>query len=67
MDTALLDGLEDQRPVDRIEFNFRKLVKKHLAALLEAKRIYWKQRATIRWVKFGMKILNTFKLLLLFV
>jgi hypothetical protein len=50
---TLLDSLEDQRPLDRVEFNFRKLVKKHLATLLEAKRVYWKQRATIRWVKFG--------------
>jgi hypothetical protein len=28
-------------------------VKKHLAKHLEAKRVYWKQRATIRFVRFG--------------
>jgi mannosylglycoprotein endo-beta-mannosidase len=50
---AMLDGLEDQRPLSRVEHNFRNIVKKHLQKLLEAKRIYWKQRSTIRWVKFG--------------
>lgn len=50
---ALLDGLEDQRVLSLVESNFRKLVKAHLQKLLEAKRIYWKQRSTIRWVKFG--------------
>lgn len=58
---APLDGLEDQRPLDKTEFNFRKLVKKHLSDLLEAKRIYWKQRATIRWVKFGDENSNIFQ------
>jgi hypothetical protein len=49
---ALLDGLEDARYLSLIESNFRKIVKRHLAQLLEAKRIYWKQRATMRFVKF---------------
>ena len=31
----------------------KRLVKDHLASLLEYKRIYWKQRNTVRWVKFG--------------
>lgn len=35
----LLDGLEDQRSLSRMELNFRNLVKEHLAALLESKRI----------------------------
>lgn len=29
------------------------MVKKHIASLLEIKRIFWKQRSTVRWVKFG--------------
>jgi hypothetical protein len=40
---ALLDGLEEQRPLSIIESNFRKLLKCHLISLLEAKRTYWKQ------------------------
>lgn len=49
----LMDGLEEQRPLSRLEFAFRKLVKRHLAILLESKRLYWKQRNTIRWVTLG--------------
>jgi hypothetical protein len=48
---ALLDGLEDQRPLSRLEHNFRSLVKWHLSKLLESKRFYWKRRNTVRWVK----------------
>ena len=36
----LLDGLEDQRPLLELETSFRRLVKSHLANLLESKRIY---------------------------
>lgn len=43
---ALLDGLEDQRPLGVLESAFRRVVQKHLADLLEAKRLYWKQRNT---------------------
>lgn len=50
---SLLDGLEDQRPLSGLEAIFRKIVKKYLSGLLEAKRIYWKQRNTARWVRFG--------------
>lgn len=50
---ALLDGLEDQRPLSQPESSFRRLVRAHLLNLLEAKRVYWKQRNTARWVKFG--------------
>lgn len=49
----MLDGLEDQRPLVRIERNFKNRLKEHLLNLIEAKRIYWRQRATIRWVRFG--------------
>lgn len=36
-----------------MERNFRKAVKLHLAKLLEAKRLYSKKRATVRWFTFG--------------
>ena len=45
-----MDGLEDQRALSELEVAFIGLVKNHLASLLESKRIYWKQRNTIRWV-----------------
>jgi uncharacterized protein YaaR (DUF327 family) len=48
-----MDGLEEQRTLSDLETTFRKLVKNHLASLLESKRIYWKQRNTVRWVKLG--------------
>jgi hypothetical protein len=35
-----------------IERNFRKHLNVHLLNLLEAKKTYWHQRATIRWVRF---------------
>jgi hypothetical protein len=50
---ALMDGLEEQRPLSPLESRFRTLVKKNLADLLEAKRIYWKQRNTVRWITLG--------------
>lgn len=39
---SLLDILEDQRQLSGLESAFRRVVVKHLADLLEAKRIYWK-------------------------
>jgi hypothetical protein len=50
---ALLDGLEDQRLLSVAEANFRKILKKHQGKLIEAKRIYWRKRANIRWAKLG--------------
>jgi hypothetical protein len=52
---AILDGLEEQRFLSNLESSFRRLVKQYLAKLLEAKRVYWKQRNTARWVLLGMK------------
>jgi mannosylglycoprotein endo-beta-mannosidase len=49
----LLDELEENRPLFRVEFNFRKLVKLHLEELLLAECNYWKKRCTIRWIKQG--------------
>jgi hypothetical protein len=50
---AFLDGLEEARPLPSLEADFKKIVKQHWALLLEAKRTYWKQRATIIFFKFG--------------
>jgi hypothetical protein len=36
-----------------MEKNFREELRVHLLILMESKRVYWKQRSTIRWVKFG--------------
>lgn len=49
----LMDGLEDQRPLSNLKKAFKKLVKSHLAPLLESKTIYWRQRNTVRWLKLG--------------
>jgi hypothetical protein len=50
---AMIDGLEDQRVLSTQEKNFRKALKAHLLKLLEAKRLYWRSRAKIRWAKLG--------------
>jgi hypothetical protein len=50
---ALLDGLEEQRALSIIEENFRKALKEHPIKLLEAKRLYWRKRANIRWATLG--------------
>jgi hypothetical protein len=50
---ALLDGLEEARPLSVAEKNFRGIVKTYLAKLLESKRTYWRQNAIIRFVRFG--------------
>jgi hypothetical protein len=48
-----IDKLEDCRSLSGPESNFRKILKKHLAKLLEYQNAYWKKRCTIRWTKFG--------------
>lgn len=52
---AMLDRLEDQTRLIIVEADFRKILKVQLQRLLEAKGIYWKQRSTIRWLKFGVE------------
>lgn len=47
------DILEEFRELSTKEWNGRNIIKQHLKNLLSYKNIYWKQRATIRWVKFG--------------
>jgi hypothetical protein len=50
---AILDKLEEQRPLFIQENNFRKIIKAHTLKLLQCKKEYWKKRYTIRWTKFG--------------
>ena len=50
---ALLDGLENQRMLSLQKKNFRKILRDHIAKLLEAKRIFWKNRAKIKWARLG--------------
>jgi aspartate oxidase len=50
---ALLDGHKEQRILSVAEANFRKVLNKHQSKLLEAKMIYWRKRANIRWAKLG--------------
>jgi hypothetical protein len=49
----MLDGIEDQRQLSIIEKNFRRILENHTRKLMEAKRIYWRNRAKIRWTKLG--------------
>jgi hypothetical protein len=53
MTLNLLDGLEEQKPLLIPEFNFQNIIKRRIANLLHYKRVYWKNRCTIRWVKLG--------------
>lgn len=45
------DFFEEFIPLSDIESNGKDILKQHLANILEYQRIYWKQRARIRWVK----------------
>jgi hypothetical protein len=47
------DFFEEYRVLTDIENNSREMLKEHMLKLLSFQRIYWKQRATIKWVKFG--------------
>jgi len=50
---AVLDKLEDQRPLFTQESNFRKILKAHILKLLQFKKEYWRKRYTLRWTKMG--------------
>jgi hypothetical protein len=50
---ALVDGLEEQRNFSITKKNFRIIIKKYTQKILEAKIIYWKSRAKIRWAQLG--------------
>jgi hypothetical protein len=48
-----LDIMEEFRDLTVEEWNFRTIISQHLQDLLHQQKIYWKQRGTIKWVKFG--------------
>lgn len=47
------DMFEEFRELSLVERNGRDMLKEHFLKILSFQRIYWRQRATIRWVKFG--------------
>jgi hypothetical protein len=55
-----MDILEEGRDLTLEEWNFRQIIIDHLQDLLHQQRIYWKQRGTIKWVKFGDECTNFF-------
>jgi hypothetical protein len=48
-----LDVLEEHSDLLLEEWNFRNMVSQQLQDLLHLQKNYWKQRGTIKWVKFG--------------
>jgi hypothetical protein len=44
----LLNSLEEHRDLSLEEWNFRLIVQRNIAALLEQQIIYWKQRGNIK-------------------
>ena len=49
----MYDHIEEWRQLSVEEHNSRFILIKHLESLLHMQKIYWKQRATIRNIKFG--------------
>lgn len=50
---SFLEFLEECRDLSLQEWNFKDILADKLISLLKQQRIYWKQRGTIKWVKFG--------------
>jgi hypothetical protein len=51
--SALLDYLEEHRDLSLVEWNFREILQNNIANILGLQKLYWKQRATIKWVTSG--------------
>lgn len=49
----LLDAIEEYRDLTLLEWNFREIVHANVASLLQQQLAYWKQRRTVKWVKYG--------------
>jgi hypothetical protein len=49
----LLGILEEYRDLTLHEWNFRAVLLDKYSSLLHQQQIYWKQRGTLKWVKFG--------------
>jgi hypothetical protein len=56
-DTKLLiefiDNIEEHRDLSIEEWNFRDIMQQKVAELLNIQKIYWKQRASIKWITEG--------------
>jgi hypothetical protein len=50
---AVLDRLEENRPLYLAEANLRSIVKRHIEKLLKSQKEYRKKRYTVRWIKLG--------------
>jgi hypothetical protein len=49
----LIDIMEEHRDLSVEEWNFREILQQKVAELLNIQKIYWKQRAAIRWATEG--------------
>jgi hypothetical protein len=49
----LLGILEEYRDLTVHEWNFRTVLQDKYSSLLNQQQIYWKQKGTLKWVKFG--------------
>jgi exonuclease III len=49
----LIDNMEEHQDLSVEEWNFREILQQKVADLLNIQKIYWKQRAAIRWVTDG--------------
>jgi hypothetical protein len=49
----LLDVIGDYRDLSLQEWNFKDLLQERLICLLHQQKIYWKQRGSIKWAKWG--------------
>lgn len=48
-----LEVSSDYRDLSLAEWNFHKIMEKHLLDLLEKQKIYWRQRGNVKWVQLG--------------
>ena len=55
-----MDSLEECRDLLNPEWNFRVIIKRHLATLLKYKKIYWQKRYTVNRIRFGDECTNFF-------
>jgi hypothetical protein len=45
--------LEEFRDLSVVEWSFRSILKDKYSSLLSQQQVYWKQRGTVKWVRFG--------------
>jgi hypothetical protein len=56
----LLDTQEELGDLSLEEWNFRHILKQHLESFRQHQNTYWKQRGTIKWVRFGNECTSFF-------